>query len=580
MADKAYRVVQRTDELRRILAIPRRSWDGAEIAQDLTAALRTTRGQQTLRPIQAQALFELGVKGGAFCPIRVGGGKTLLSLLAPAVTCAKRPLLLLPAKLREKTRIEAWVGRTLPDGTRIEPLSYHWRIPRHLRIESYEQLSVASSSSMLMHYRPDLLILDEAHKCRRVGDAARAKRIRRYVEDIGCMVLAMSGSFTNGSIRDLADLLSWSVSDCPLPQVWSELQDWSDACEEDSRCGIGALSDLGAFDAQSARQVIRERINATTGVVASTDASLPISLNVCEVPIPAHPEILEGFKHLRGVKDDDRYPGWMRPDGWPLQDKIAIGALAQQISLGFYYIWDPEPPKEWLVPRKRWNQVCRKILRTNRRELDSELQVIQEIRRGGYDGHTVEIDGKEVVVTEALEAWKKVEDTYELTVKPIWLTDAIVRQCAEWLKGGGMIWTKYVHFGLALEAKTGLPYFGDEGKDRRGVFIEDAHGVPCIASIESNFEGRNLPAWDRGLVTTPPASGDRWEQLLGRFHRDGQKADEVTYDVLNGCAEHIEAFEKAQMKAGKIQDLSGQEQKLCYASVSYGNRERDIRYER
>jgi len=576
---KGYHVVQRTSELKRILTIPRRSWSDEHV-HDLTAALRTNQGTQTLRPIQAQILFELGTKGGAFGPIKVSGGKTLVSLLAPAVTCAKRPLLLVPAKLREKTRIEAWVGRMLPDGTRIEPLCFHWRIPRHIRIESYEQLQTAGSSSMLMHYRPDLVILDEAHKVRRISDAARAKRVRRYVEDVGCSVLAMSGSFTNGSIKDLADLLAWCVADYPLPRVWSELQDWSDACEEDSKCGVGALSDLGAFDAKSARQAIQKRINETAGVVASADQSLGVSLNVCEVNIPAHPEILEGFKHLRGVVGNDRYPGWMRPDGWPLQDKIAIGALAQQLSLGFYYVWFPEPPKEWLVPRKRWNQVCRRILRTNRRELDSELQVIQEIRRGGYDGHTLEIDGKEVVVTEVLEAWKRVEDTFEPNVKPIWLGDAVIRQCAEWLKGGGMVWVKHVHFGLALEAKTGLPYFGDEGRDRNGNFIEDHHGKPCIASIESNFEGRNLQAWNRALITCPPASGDRWEQLLGRFHRDGQKADEVTYDVLNGCAEHIDAFEKAQMKAGKIQDLTGQEQKLCYASVSYGNRERDIRYER
>src|SRR5262245_46563659 len=102
-------VVQRTACLRRVLELPRRSWSDSgakDLAERLTALLKTSGGTMTLRPVQAIALYEAYRCHGAFLPIRVGGGKTLISLLLPHVLEASRPLLLLPAKLIEKTRRE------------------------------------------------------------------------------------------------------------------------------------------------------------------------------------------------------------------------------------------------------------------------------------------------------------------------------------------------------------------------------------------------------------------------------------------------------------------------------------------
>jgi superfamily II DNA or RNA helicase len=56
-----------------------------DLSMKLTQKLRTENGTMTLRPIQAQALSELEQCQGLFAPIRVGGGKTLISLLAPAL---------------------------------------------------------------------------------------------------------------------------------------------------------------------------------------------------------------------------------------------------------------------------------------------------------------------------------------------------------------------------------------------------------------------------------------------------------------------------------------------------------------
>src|SRR5438128_2692375 len=93
------RSVANSQELKRILALPRRVADGSDLVEPLTQALKTPTGTQTLRPVQAQALYDMGTYGGLFGPLRVGSGKTLVTLLAPLLLEAKRPVLLLPANL-------------------------------------------------------------------------------------------------------------------------------------------------------------------------------------------------------------------------------------------------------------------------------------------------------------------------------------------------------------------------------------------------------------------------------------------------------------------------------------------------
>src|SRR5262245_41067284 len=95
------RMVEDSAELRRILALPRRRWeDQAPLYYEkVSAYLRSPGGQQMLRAIQAATLVEMSDNKGLLAPISVGGGKTLISLLAFLVLESRRPLLLLPAKL-------------------------------------------------------------------------------------------------------------------------------------------------------------------------------------------------------------------------------------------------------------------------------------------------------------------------------------------------------------------------------------------------------------------------------------------------------------------------------------------------
>ena len=104
-------IVLETPEFRRVRDLPRRDWAASIVEQDavefLTKTFRKAKGTQTLKPAQAAGLIETADQLGLFAPIRVGGGKTLLSLLISAMIAeahdgsglADRCLLLTPASL-------------------------------------------------------------------------------------------------------------------------------------------------------------------------------------------------------------------------------------------------------------------------------------------------------------------------------------------------------------------------------------------------------------------------------------------------------------------------------------------------
>jgi hypothetical protein len=62
---------------------------------------------------------------------------------------------------------------------------------------------------------------------------------------------------------------------------------------------------------------------------------------------------------------------------------------------------------------------------------------------------------------------------------------------------------------------------------------------------------------------------DGWEQLLGRTHRTGQKADTVFVEFLFGCLEHFDAIERAQARATMALDTIGDRPKLLSADLIY-----------
>ncbi len=114
-----------------------------------------------------------------------------------------------------------------------------------------------------------------------------------------------------------------------------------------------------------------------------------------------------------------------------------------------------------------------------------------------------------------------------------------------------------------------MPYYGRGGLSPSGEFIDNAPtNRAIVASIESNFEGRNLQHWSRALIVSPPQNGGRWEQILGRLHRDGQEAHEVLFEVLVTCIEHYHAIWRSLRDATYTEDTQGVPQKLLQADMN------------
>jgi hypothetical protein len=553
------RAVQHTRELQRIVNLPRRIWDDQDSARftlELTAALKRPQGTMTLRAIQAAALFDAGTVGGLVGPIGVGEGKTLISGLAPFVMKSRRPLLLTKAALVDKTKRE------------FRELANHWPIPNFIRIMSYESLGRAGHKDDLSTFGPDLIVCDEAHRLKN-PKAAVTKRVARYIAEAPwTRFVAISGTFTKRSLWDYAHLVKWALgaTHAPIPDHFSEIQDWAEVLDEktlsqkpaDKPIMIGALSvfcspqERAEKDTRSAaRKGFQRRFVETPGVVASVEGMLGCSLTIQALEVGVTPKLDEAFQVLRTYET---------PDGWPIADPMTLWRHARELALGFYYKWDPRPPDDWLSARKEWAALCREILTHNRRNLDSELQVVNATDQGHYPA-----------AKGALDAWRRVKPIFVPNTVPVWIDDSVIDAAARWgMAGPGIIWTEHVAFAERLAWKSNLVYYGRKGLDKLGRDIEGhSPEEALIASVNSVGEGRNLQAWSRNLIISCPTSGIQTEQLYGRTHRRGQLEDEVSIEIVLTALEHVLAFEQARRDARYEEEITGQPQRLNFADIVF-----------
>ena len=494
-----------------------------------------------LRPLQAIALYEMGINGGALLPIRVGGGKTLISLLAGRMfEHCRRPLLVIPAALKDKTFREEKVLRR------------HWVLPAHIKTISYTALSRERFATFLdTDYRPDVIIADECHKLANQKSGC-TRRIHRYLKaNPGVAFVGMSGTINKASLKDFARLAFWALRNrSPLPNNWYETLQGSLAedggVKKDRRLAVGALSKLG--DGRNAREIVRDRLIETPGFVASSDGPLDVPLHITSrlVDSPLQKE----FSDLRSK--------WETPEGIECTDGIEVWRHARELGVGCYYRWNPPPPEAWKAARSVWARACRETIQNGRRNIDTELQLKLHIR----DNPTHYPEAK-----EALEEWEAIQPSYDPTVEAVWLTDEIEKQVLEWARvSPGLVWTGIRFFAERLSNR--LPYYGSQGIDSKtGRVIEDhpPNKGSAVVSIAANSTGRNLQAWNRNLVVGMPTNGKAWEQLLGRTHRDGQR-NPVSVEVWFTCREDLDGFWKAVDQARYIEQVTGQCQKLTYAT--------------
>lgn len=553
-------------EIERIRALPRREWrtdpDTPAVVAAMTAAYRTPGGTMTLLPHQAWALLEAEDHRGLFGDIPVGEGKTLCTFLLPLTGDYKRPLLFLPGNLAgEKTERE------------FAALSYHFRGHPGYRVASFELLgSPKSGPTLLETYMPDLVVIDEAHGFKNLT-AGRTKRLAAYITQHGPdgdgvlrAVFTMSGTYHEDSLQDFQHLQKWSLPKKLwfLPESPEELKDWCGAVDTDppERLAPGALLTLlpedqnltGKADLRAARQVFADRKATTPGVIVVSSEGPG-----CSITLEA--DVFDGY----GPAVDAAFAGLAdrgeRTDGCPVKEAIVAYMHQWTYALGYESYWDPMPPSEWRDALRGWSTCCRVVMSEEIDKVDTPAMVANAIDRNDPRlPHRVVYNEARHRPADLLAAWREAEPTFKVNVKERRIDDAMTTHAAEWLAGRkrGLLWTRHVPFARRLSEVSGVPYFGAGGLDAKGRSIETYSGGAAILSIEANKLGRNLQdRYDENYIVDPMGTCKDWDQVIGRTHRRGQKADVVSVRVLVGCLSHFTAITRARQRATNVGDSRG-----------------------
>ena len=547
------RPVLRTSDFRRVEALPKRNLrDAIEASGSVERELKKS-GSMSLRPIQSAALHEAAQSQGLLGCIGVGHGKTIISLLAASVIECERPLLLVPASLKQLTQND-----------RLPALKSHWKIHDNIRVESYNALS--TDRELLNNYQPDLIISDECHKLAKV-EAARTKRFLRYIDaNDSVRFVGLSGTVSRKSIKDYWHLLLAALKDrAPIPLKWNEMNDWAMALDygirDHDRYAVGALKRFSTIPEQEiaeytredqlsvCRDAYRDRLTSTPGVVATSDEGVSCSLVIQRKTVDRYPanidQALTSLRHL-----------WLTPSGEEVTDALDFWRKAREISMGFYYEWKWEfgqADTEWLEARREWRSYVRRIS-SRHRKYDTELYVRTACEEGE-------------LISPEWSVWGAIKDRCKPETVSRWFSDEVLHDAIRNAKGkNAIIWYEHTTVGHRLATLSSWPLF--DGYSAGLVEHVNKGRGPVIASIRAHGTGVNLQAYNDSIVLTPPSSGATWEQLLGRMHRQGQEADEVTYTVYQHTQEMIEALEKSIENASYIEKSMGQKQKLIYATFA------------
>lgn len=557
--------IPESEEFKRIRDLPRRI-SPRDLTSLITNAFKTSHGTQTLRLEQAFVLTELFDYRGCFAPLKVGAGKTLISLLAGRVMNAQRTVILVPAALKRKTE-----QHDIPE------YMYHWKLPETIIVISYEALQQAKNADILFDIMPDLIVADEVHYLRN-RKAARTKRFERFFEKHPEHIpkpplLAMSGTITKRSIKDYWHIIKLCLPDqCPLPLQWNRLKEWADAVDadvpDDRRVAPGALLQFCRAD-ENVRQGFGRRIRETPGVVYSNRSAFgdepEPGLEIFEVD-PGKPpiEVINAFDELRR--------NWETPGGEEIYDALSAWRHAGSLAMGFYLKWawpegsPTEEDKEWMRRRKDWHRFVRDVIRHNRRQLDSELQVFNACCRGDFGAQR---NPQDVAI---FNAWCEVKDRPAPPTEAVWITDWLLNFLKTFERNHSqtkVYWVRSPHLGEKLADTLGVPYFG-AGQDSIITY-----GETCVASIRAHGTGKNLQQFSRAFFVQPCLGGQEWEQTLGRMHRPGQQEDVVENHILLHCRELYSGFQVALNDARYIQETTGNEQKLLEATLDIRNRDLD-----
>lgn len=483
----------------------------------------------------------------------------------------------------------------------------------------YSYLSTRDAEEIITELAPDMVLLDEAHRVKN-KTAARTGRLLRLLKRFQPRLVALSGTITSKSIRDYHHLISHALGEAsPLPlevglvDAWAAVLD-ANAGEDPASSATGPIAPLvdwarREFPGEDSprglpgfRAAYRKRLNSAPGVVASGDAELGTSLLIQNRAVE-HVEQCEGHAEVvRLMKQVEEL--WISPSGDEIEHGMHKWRHLYELTSGFYYHlrW---PSVAEIVEKRRLTeheattyleqaqlhhaaqQEYHKHLREwikhyGRPGLDTPLLVGSDMARNG---------AKNVHDPDLFKAWRDAKDLEfegmpERISEPIRISpwkiqhaaaQAVVEHDAalkEKERGGVLVWYWHQEVGRwlmeQLEELEANPLWCPADSHRPGsssrILDPTNEGRIIVASMGGHGEGKNLQAFQRQVIVEFPRKADLLEQVLGRTHRFGQMADELTPVTVNSCE-----FDHQNMSACLIDSLyihqsTGARQKAVYAS--------------
>lgn len=620
--------VGESEDLTRIAALPRRPRPTDEeqetMAAVMTALLRRDNPDcrckelkpdepciTDLLPIQGWYLYEASQVGGAIGFIVVGGGKTGIDILLPMVVpkCT-RALLLVPPSLRSQFALdyERWSQHFKTPNLAGGRSSFYPGRPV-LDVLAYSELSNPSCATWFQANRPEVVIGDEAQALKD-KESVRTDRFLRFsleAEDAGGIrFFPHSGSMTTDELDDYGHLIALALREnSPVPIALATLREWAGAINPPKKGGgapMGALRVL-CEPGETVRQGFARRLVETRGVITTADHVLPNKLHLIERdPGPLPKAVRDAMLLVRSEK--------RRPDGEELVELLERVTALQQLAYGFYYRWrypaghvlreDGTPEEDdakraiivddWFLRRQSWNRELRARLEYRTDLLDSPglLEEAAERARTGYVGELP------VWHARSWAAWREMKDRVNPVPEAVWIDDFLVRDAAAWAREApGVVWYRHGAFGQAVAKVTGFPRYGSgaappanlnptpamlerraalirvgqwEGGDIADNWLKTEDGSRSIVcSLRAHYRGKNMQAWWRALIANVPASGEWWEQVVGRHHRRHQKAPVVEVHVYRHTPEVRQSLDDAREAAKYVFETTRKMEKLIFA---------------
>lgn len=459
-------------------------------------------------------------------------------------------------------------------------------------IMPYSLTSTKDTSFMLDNIAPELIIADEAHCLKNLRHSSRAKRVAHYMRAHDPKFVAVSGTMTTKSILDYKHLLEWCLgpgSCLPLTEKlaleWAKLLDsethshgqsvdspsvgpilklvkWArdrvmaeppEPDDEEAKNEYHAAIEALRSDKRGFRTAYRLRMESTPGVVSTPNAQIGTSLyfqnEEADAPSPDIVELMEAV--------DD----WQTPQEEPIEFGLHKFKWFNELSAGFWHKLRWPTPEEYIAHRDGVSlEQAIDMLERADDHLQAQRVYHSELRKWLEKNHIPGIDTPMLVanhvsrcfgtsdlrvapLTAALYMEMKKRD-FEGRPKrlsePVWVDDYKLRHAVKWAqqpdvrKRGGIVWYHHQTVGTELtrlltEADLN-PLHCPAGRAADKIIAGSA-GRLAVASITAHNTGKNLQFHTRQHIVQWPRSAKDLEQVLGRLHRLGQRADELIVDT-------------------------------------------------